>query len=161
VLEQGRLVVYLQEAIATDRPITGLREQFRNRARTATRGIEANLSMAGRLAPWRHPRAALAVWSHKILRWATPWLLVTVGASGAALALAGRPAYALAPAAIGLGGLAALVAHAISRGGRRPPKVLAFARALAVVNLAFAVAWWNVVRGRPIEAWHRAEWHSP
>jgi cellulose synthase/poly-beta-1,6-N-acetylglucosamine synthase-like glycosyltransferase len=158
VLEQGRLVVLVGDAVATDRPITGLREQFRNRARTATRGIEANLSMVGRLAPWRHPRAALAVWSHKVLRWATPWLVLTAAGSGALLAAGGRPLYAIAPAAVAAGGLAGVLAHAISRTGRKPPRAIAFARAFAVVNLAFAIGWWNVLRGKRIEAWHRAEW---
>jgi cellulose synthase/poly-beta-1,6-N-acetylglucosamine synthase-like glycosyltransferase len=160
VLEQGRLVVFIANAVAKDRPITGLREQFRNRARTATRGIEANLSMAARLAPWRHPRAALAVWSHKVLRWASPWLVLTAAGTGALLAAGGRPLYAIAPAAVGAGGVAAIVAHLISRTGRKPPRLIAFARAFAVVNLAFGLAWWNLLRGRRIDAWHRAEWHA-
>ncbi|HEV8489966.1 MAG TPA: glycosyltransferase [Candidatus Limnocylindrales bacterium] len=160
VLEQRRLVVFVADAAATDRPITGLREQFRNRARTATRGIEANLSMAGRLAPWSHPRAALAVWSHKVLRWSTPWLVLAAAGSGAVLAVAGRTSYAIAPLAVLAGGVAAIVAHAISRTGRKPPRPIAFARAFAVVSLAFALGWWNVLRGRRIEAWHRADWHA-
>ena len=61
VREAGGAVVYVADALATDRPISGLREQFRNRSRTASRGIRANLSMVGRLAPWRHPHAALAI----------------------------------------------------------------------------------------------------
>jgi cellulose synthase/poly-beta-1,6-N-acetylglucosamine synthase-like glycosyltransferase len=160
VLEQGQLVVFVTDAVATDRPITGLREQFRNRARTATRGIQANLSMAGRLAPWRHPRAALAIWSHKILRWATPWLVLAGAGSGALLALGGQPLYAVAPAAVVAGGVAAVVAHAISRTGRKPPRPIAFARAFAVVNLAFALGWFNILRRHRIESWHRAEWRS-
>jgi len=158
VLEQGRLVVVVADAVATDRPITGLREQFRNRARTATRGLEANLSMAGRLAPWRHPRAALAVWSHKVLRWGTPWLVLAAAGSGALLAAGGHPLYAIAPAAVAAGGVTAAVAHVISRTGRKPPRPIAFARAFAVVNLAFALGWLNVLRGRRIETWHGAEW---
>ena len=55
VREAGGLVMYVPAAVATDRPISGLREQFRNRTRTATRGIRANLSMVGPLAPWRRP----------------------------------------------------------------------------------------------------------
>jgi hypothetical protein len=34
---------------------------------------------------------------------------------------------------------------------------VAFARSFAVVNLAFAMGWANVLRGRGIEAWHRTE----
>lgn len=158
VLEQRRLVVFVGDAVARDRPITGLREQFRNRARTATRGIEANLSMALRLAPWRHPRAALALWSHKILRWGTPWLVLAGAGSGAFLAASGRPVYALAPITVIATGVAAVAAHLISRTGTKPPRPIAFARAFVVVNLAFTLAWWNLIRGRRIEAWHGAEW---
>jgi hypothetical protein len=72
-------------------------EQFRNRTRTATRGIRvkdatgirANLSMVGRLAPWRRPRAALAIWSHKLLRWATPSLVLAALLAGLAEAAEG------------------------------------------------------------------------
>jgi cellulose synthase/poly-beta-1,6-N-acetylglucosamine synthase-like glycosyltransferase len=160
VLGQGQRMVLVPEAIGYDRPISGLREQFRNRTRTATRGIGANLSMVGALAPWLHPRAALAIWSHKLLRWATPWLVLVVVASGAALAASGQTLYAVVPigavAAIGL----AAIAHLMTRRGIRPPRIAAFCRAFAVVNLAFAIAWVNVASGRTIEAWHRADWDT-
>ncbi len=155
VAESGRLVIYVPDAVATDRPISGLREQFRNRTRTATRGIRSNLSMAARLAPWRRPGAALAIWSHKLLRWATPWFVV--GAAAGGVALGGL--YLVAPLAVLLGVLAAAAAHAAIGAGRRPPRMVAFARSFAVVNLAFALGWINVLRGREIELWHRAEWH--
>src|SRR5258705_5502629 len=104
VREQGGLVVYVPDAIANDRPISGLREQYRNRSRTATRGIAANLSMIWRLNPLRHPGAAFAVWSHKLLRWATPWLCGTAVLSATVLALTSHGAYAVVPliAAIGI-----------------------------------------------------------
>jgi cellulose synthase/poly-beta-1,6-N-acetylglucosamine synthase-like glycosyltransferase len=156
----GRLVVYVPDASATDRPISGVREQFVNRSRTATRGIVANLSMVTALRPWRHPSAAAAVWSHKLLRWATPWLVVIAALAGAVLAWNGQPAYGVAPLAVLAGALAGLLAHAISRSGRKPPAPIAFARAFGVVNLAFAMAWVNVVRGRRIETWHRTDWEA-
>ena len=160
VREQGDLVVYVAGAVATDRPISGVREQFRSRSRTATRGIRANLSMAGRLAPWRRPSAALAIWSHKLLRWATPLLLAVAVASSAGLALGGWTPGGFVPtlAAVGLAGAA--LAHGLVRAGRTPPRAIAFARAFAVVNLAFAVAWLNVLRRRRIETWRRTEWEA-
>jgi cellulose synthase/poly-beta-1,6-N-acetylglucosamine synthase-like glycosyltransferase len=154
----GYLVVYVADALATDRPMSGIREQFRNRTRTATQGIEANLAMVGRLAPWRHPRAAVAVWSHKILRWATPWLALVAVASATILGIGGQSAYLVVPAGIVAAGASATLAHMISRTGRQPSRLIAFPRAFAVVNFAFAVAWLNVLRGRQIAAWHRAEW---
>jgi cellulose synthase/poly-beta-1,6-N-acetylglucosamine synthase-like glycosyltransferase len=156
VREQGGLVVYVPAAVATDRPISGLREQFRNRTRTATRGIRANLSMVGRLPPWRHPGAALAVWSHKLLRWMTPWLLVVAGLTGL-LAGRERPIFMAAPVLLASGAALAATAHLAAGTGRRPPRALTFARSFAIVNLAFALGWINVVRGRGIEVWHRSE----
>jgi cellulose synthase/poly-beta-1,6-N-acetylglucosamine synthase-like glycosyltransferase len=156
----GSLVVYVAGALATDRPMSGIREQFRNRVRTATQGIEANLSMVRELAPWRYPRAAVAVWTHKILRWATPWLALAAVVSATILGIGGQPAYFLAPALVVVGGLSAAMAQLISRSGREPARLVAFPRAFAVVNLAFAVAWLNVVRGKQIAAWHRAEWEA-
>jgi cellulose synthase/poly-beta-1,6-N-acetylglucosamine synthase-like glycosyltransferase len=157
VREAGGLVVYVGGAVATDRPISGLREQLRNRTRTATRGIRANLSMVGPLAPWRRPGPALAIWSHKLLRWATPWFVLLVAGSGLVLAVGGATGYLLAPIAVVGLALVAGVAHAMVAAGRRPPRPVAFARSFAVVNLAFVIGWVNVIRGRGIEVWHRTE----
>ncbi len=160
VREQGGCVVYVPEALATDRPISGLREQFRNRSRTATRGIHANLSMVRRLTPWRQPSAALAIWSHKLLRWATPLLLAVAIAAASAIGASGQPLALALPALTGLGLVAALAAHLLTRAGRAAPRALAFARAFTVVNAAFLVAWWNVVRGRGISTWRSVAWEA-
>jgi hypothetical protein len=153
------LVVFVPSAVATDRPISGLREQFRNRTRTATRGIRANLSMVGALAPWRRPGAALAIWSHKLLRWATPWFIVLASIAGLWLAVDGATGYVVVPLAVAIGVVAAGATHLLVSADRRPPRIMAFARSFAVVNLAFALGWINIVRGRGIEVWHRTEVH--
>jgi hypothetical protein len=153
VREAGGIVLYVPEARATDRPISGLNEQLRSRTRTATRGIRANLSMAGRLVPWRRPGAALAIWSHKLLRWATPWLIGWLAAGGLVAAADGASWYVLAPMAVLAGLVLAAGGHMMSNRGHRPPRPIAFARAFAVVNLAFARASLDVVRGRRIAAW--------
>jgi cellulose synthase/poly-beta-1,6-N-acetylglucosamine synthase-like glycosyltransferase len=160
VREAGGLVLYLPAAVANDRPISGLREQFRNRTRTATRGIRANLSMAGRLAPWRRPSVAFAIWSHKLLRWATPWLVLVATVTGLALGLNGMSGYLVVPVLVAAGTLLAVVAHLLISAGRRPPRIVSFARSFAVVNLAFVMGWVNVLRGRVIEVWHGAEWRT-
>jgi len=160
VRDQGLTVVAVPDAVGEDRPISGLREQFRNRTRTATRGIRANLSMAGRLAPWRRPSAALAIWSHKLLRWATPWL-AGVALVGAAIEVAaGRTIYAVPLVVAGVLAALVLAGYAIRSRRGTPPRIAAFALSAAVVNLAFVVGWLNVARGRRIEAWDRAQWEA-
>jgi hypothetical protein len=117
--------------------------------------------MVVRLAPWHRPRAALAIWSHKLLRWATPWLVLV--ALGAGLIEASRGSWpgAIVVASIAGGALAAGAGQLLASSGRRPARPLAAARAFAVVNLAFARAWIDVATGRRIEAWHRVEWEQP
>ncbi len=161
VREAGGSVVYIADAVATDRPISGLREQFQNRTRTATRGIRANLSMVVRLGPVRHPGVALAIWSHKILRWATPLLGLAAFGSGLFEASHGSLVGWAVVVVTLVGAVAAAAGHLIASTGHRPPRPLAFARAFAIVNLAFSRAWLDVVRGRRIEAWHRVEWDRP
>ena len=56
------------------------------------------------------------------------------------------------------GAVGAAAAHLAIGAGRRPPRFVAFARSFAVVNVAFALGWINVLRGREIERWHRADW---
>jgi len=160
VREAGGLVVYVPGAVATDRPISGLREQLRNRTRTATRGIRANLSMVAALAPWRRPGPAVAIWSHKLLRWATPWFVIIVGVAGLVLGLGGQPVYLVAPLAVAGLALTAAAGHLLIGAGRHPWRAVTFVRSFAVVNIAFAIGWLNVLRGREIEVWHRAEWRA-
>jgi cellulose synthase/poly-beta-1,6-N-acetylglucosamine synthase-like glycosyltransferase len=160
VREEGALVVFVPTARATDRPISGLREQFRNRTRTATRGIRANLSMVRRLAPWRAPKASIAIWSHKLLRWATPWFVASASVTGLILGGGGSPLYYAPAVAVLVGAAGAAGAHLLIGVGRRPPRIATFARSFAVVCVAFAVGWVNVLRGREIDVWRGVEWDA-
>jgi cellulose synthase/poly-beta-1,6-N-acetylglucosamine synthase-like glycosyltransferase len=157
VRDQGLVVVGVPDAIATDRTVGGLREQFRNRSRTATRGIRANLSMTGRLTPWRRPTAFLAIWSHKILRWATPILAGLAATTGLVIGVYGQPAYLL-PAVVGLLVLVLAAAGWTLRSRGRPPRWGSVPLAIIIVNAAFLNGWVNLIRGRRIGAWHGEDW---
>jgi hypothetical protein len=116
--------------------------------------------MVWRLNPIRHPGAALAIWSHKLLRWATPWLGGVAVVSAAILTASGSAAYAVVPFAAAVGIAAGAIGDLMAKRGYRPPRPLALARAMLVVNVAFARAWVNVIGGRQIETWHRTEWQA-
>jgi hypothetical protein len=102
----------------------------------------------------------MAIWSHKLLRWATPWLAGLAALSAIGLALTGSRPYAVVPVAAVIGVAAGIAGDLTAKRGRRVPRLLALTRALLVVNLAFARAWLNVVVGRQIESWHRTEWQA-
>lgn len=154
---RGLVVLEVADARATERPVANFHAQFRNRTRTATQGIRANLSMARRLTPWRRPSAALAIWSHKLLRWATPILLIVAAIGAVGLTVSGSSWYFVSVAAglilVGLAGIGWILPARF-----RMPRWASFPFSVVVVNLAFLGAWLNVLRGRRIETWHRTAW---
>ncbi len=154
--QAGLLVLARPEAIGWDQGTFGLDDQFRSRTRIATQGIEANLRVAFRVRAWRRPGTLLAIWSHKLLRWATPILGVSSAGAGAALYAAGESALYLLPA---VAALVVMVAAGIGilarRLGVRVP-LTGFALTIVAVNAAFGLAWLNVILRRRVGAWKRA-----
>jgi cellulose synthase/poly-beta-1,6-N-acetylglucosamine synthase-like glycosyltransferase len=149
---RGMLVLVVPEARGSDRGTSSTADQFRSRVRIATQGIAANMRMARRLAPWRRPGQALAVWSHKILRWMTPWLVMAAALAALLLVAGGLAAYAVALGAIGLVFLAALAGLALRRTGR-PMALVTFPLTVVLVNACFALAWLNLLLRRRFGAW--------
>lgn len=160
VREAGRLILAIPDAVATDRVVDGPGDQFHARSRTATRGIAANLAMAGRLAPWRHPSAALAIWSHKLLRWASPWQVLAACAAGSWLVLRGDRRYAVMPAATLATSLSAVAEFRARRASRPGTRVGRAALAIVAVNVAFLRGWLNLLARRRIYVWHGREWEA-
>lgn len=151
--ETGQRVVVVPSATGIDRGLYSVSDQFESRARIATQGIEANLHMALRILPWRQPGPSLAIWSHKLLRWATPYLaLAAVGAGVVAYTETAEVVY-LAPPAVAT--LVAGLALAGYMGVRlqRPLPATGFPLTFATVMLAFTLAWIRVALGRRVTAW--------
>ena len=139
--EAGLRTVVAVDAVGTDRGTASSAAQRTSRTRIATQGIEANLRMSSRIKPWRNPGAFLAIWSHKILRWATPFLVIATVAAGMLLAVSGASILYSTPA---IGGAAILLLALLGSGA---------ARTILNVNLAFAEAWVNVLLRRRVGAW--------
>lgn len=158
VREAGRLILAIPEAVATDRVVAGLGDQFRARSRTATRGIAANLAMAGRLPPWRRPDAAIAIWSHKLLRWASPWAVLTACAAASWLAARGQRRYAIVPAATIVVTLVATMELRARRASLPGTRLGTASLAVVAVNAAFMRGWLNLLARRRIYVWYGHHW---
>jgi glycosyltransferase involved in cell wall biosynthesis len=88
--------------------IADSRKEYQRKVRTVTRGMNALRVRAEVLNPARYGRFAFEVFSHKLMRWATPWFLIGALCANTALAfhsaayrvlLAGQLAFYLSPAA--------------------------------------------------------------
>lgn len=148
----GLLVLVVPEARGSDRGTSNAGDQFHSRVRIATQGIEANLRMAGQITPWARPGPALAVWSHKILRWMTPWLVILAGLGALLLAALGETGYLAAAIGIALFFLVAGLGWLLRRIGR-PVAVATFPLTVVLVNAAFALGWLNLLLNRRFGAW--------
>ncbi|MBS1904793.1 MAG: glycosyltransferase [Bacteroidetes bacterium] len=75
VLRQGYRIVSEARSVSSDLFARTLRDEFRRKVRSASRGFHT-LSYFPELLLPRGGRAALLLWSHKLLRWLTPTLAV-------------------------------------------------------------------------------------
>jgi len=75
VLEQGQRVIYDPGAVATENTSPGMRGEFMRKVRIAAANFNAIPHILGLLNPFRG-FVALALWSHKIVRWSVPFLAV-------------------------------------------------------------------------------------
>ena len=152
VLRDGYQAINELDAICYEDVSDHLPEEFRRKARISAGNFQ-NLSEFRSLLwpPWRG--AAFAWWSHKVLRWCTPQLLLlllaaTVGlvARGAGwffwLALAGQ---------LGLP-LLLLLDAALQRTGRHS-RLLRFITHFYSMNAALLLGYWRYLRGVKTTVW--------
>jgi cellulose synthase/poly-beta-1,6-N-acetylglucosamine synthase-like glycosyltransferase len=150
-LSGGCRIVYDQEAIAHEETAPDLRGEFGRRARIGVGGWQA----LGLLWPLLSPRfgwTAFTFWSHKVLRWVCPFLLIA--AMLASAALAGRPLYAAAAIAQGVFYGACLLAAVLpsARGAMRGVRLCSM---FAAMNLALLVGFVRWLRGNHTGVWSR------
>lgn len=78
VVKQGYRVLFEDRALAYEQTTDSTAQEFSMRVRVITRGMRGLLSVPELLKPWNHPRVAMQLISHKVLRWAAPlfWTLL-------------------------------------------------------------------------------------
>jgi biofilm PGA synthesis N-glycosyltransferase PgaC len=155
VAMQGRRVVYDECAIAYDRLPDRPADEFRRKVRTLSGNFQLAALLPQALLPWRNP-----IWvqfiSHKLLRLAVPWvLLTTVVVSGLLAGPLYRAAFVVQLLFYGV----ALVALAGGPGSRWPPA--SAAASFVVLNTAAWLAFWVWVLGRAEVSWKKVAYDVP
>lgn len=156
VVKQRHLVVHEPAARAYNEFEEGAGITLRRRIRQTLRNWQGTWSRPELLNPIRHPFYALALWSHKLLRWLSPvfllvalfsscWLLVTVP---------GVYSFAAALPYLALFGMAGLGWIAAASGRHIPFTGIAFSFLLA--NTAFLVGIIRATLGRRIHSYKNA-----
>lgn len=91
VVQKGGRVVFEDRALAYEQTTESTSEEFTMRVRVISRGMRGLLSIPELLQPWSHPWISFQLFSHKILRWMVPVLLLLLLADN--LLLISQPYY--------------------------------------------------------------------
>jgi hypothetical protein len=124
-------------------------EEWSRKVRTVRRGLAVLSAYRGLLAP-RHGRAALALWSHKVARFTSPFALIALLAASAWAAPGNAWAATLLGAQLLVYGLGALALVAGPLASLLPARVAAF---WLLVNASMLVAWGHHLTGRRAVLW--------
>jgi cellulose synthase/poly-beta-1,6-N-acetylglucosamine synthase-like glycosyltransferase len=149
MVKKGRRAVYVPDARATERMVPTIEGEWRRKRRMMVRAWEI-MRVSGIADPRGYPPLyALMIASHRVLRYASPFLHVL--ALLTALALARRPLYRAALAA-----QLALVAAAAA-GGRIRARPLLVARYYVLTTAAIAAGLYDQMRHGTPAGWEPAE----
>jgi len=151
LLDQGYRVLYEPEALAEEETTEDYRREFARRARIAAGNFQSLGLVPGLLSPLRG-FPAFAFWSHKVLRWCAPALMLVALAANAALL--DQPFYRFTMAVqVGFYALAILGSMAVGPSLLR--RVAGVAYYFVTMNLAIVVGFWRFLRNSQAAAWER------
>ncbi len=151
LLDQGYRVLYEPEALASEETTEDYGREFGRRARIAAGNFQSLGLVPGLLSPFRG-FPAFAFWSHKVLRWCAPALMLI--ALAANVALLDEPFYRVTMAAqVGFYALALL--GSVSVGPSVVRRISGVAYYFVTMNLAIAVGFWRFLRNSQAAAWER------
>ncbi|MDI6872268.1 MAG: glycosyltransferase family 2 protein [Bacillota bacterium] len=153
VLFQGYKAVYEPEALAWEKTSGFVSEEFRRKKRIAA----GDFQILSRIKPsclMRNPGAFFAFFSHKALRWMSPFFLIAFYASSIAMARQAVPrAVALLQTFVyAVAGAAALA----ERAGRRVPAPAYYAYYLTAMNYALLLGFLRFLFTALTPSWEKA-----
>ncbi|MDG1894481.1 MAG: glycosyltransferase [Fuerstiella sp.] len=156
VVQQGYLVVHEPLAKAFDEFEEGSGITLRRRIRQTLRNWQGTWSRPALLNPLRHPWYALALWSHKLLKWLSPVFLLMALFASSWLVVTAPDVYSILAALpyLVLFVMAGLNCLATAFGRKIPGTGMAFSFLLA--NTAFLVGIVRATLGRRIHAYRNA-----
>jgi cellulose synthase/poly-beta-1,6-N-acetylglucosamine synthase-like glycosyltransferase len=149
--EQGLRTVLVPDAVCFEATLDRGSRELAMRVRVAIRSLNALVRGRRFLNPLRYGLFAWELWSHKVLRYASPLLWLAALAANAVLARRALPYLVLLlvqSALIGAGALGFLMHH-----NARAPKMLERPYYLLLTNLAALIATLRYLRGERMVVW--------
>lgn len=151
--EQGYRAVSVPTALCYVPRGRSLRQEYRRKVRTITRGLATLAHKRALLNPLRYGRFSWMLASHKVCRWLLPWALLAATLALGALALT-SPLARIPLAGAGLIGLLAAIGWWWERpDAPAPPRAVALPAYVVAGNVAVLHAWIRLLTGRAAPVW--------
>ncbi len=154
VIAQGYQCLLAEDAWCSENPGKSLESEFRRQSRITNRSLRAIGRHLRLLNPFRFPWFSFFFFSHKVVRFLAPVLLVASAAALVGLALVGGPAYQLLAVLLAVSALLVLAAatggEASWMHGNRLMRMLSV---FATMNLAMLHGWCKFLTGRTEVTW--------
>jgi glycosyltransferase involved in cell wall biosynthesis len=149
--ENGFHAVSVAEAICYVPRGRSLRQEYRRKVRTVTRGMATLAHKRTLLNPFRYGAFSWMLFSHKVCRWLLPWAVVAAVVALGGLALSMEWPRVLLAA----GGLALALAAMgwLWPSDDRMPRLLALPAYIVAGNVAVLHAWLRLFTGRAAPVW--------
>lgn len=142
------LAVHAPNAWAADYIDDDITTALRSRIRMTQRNWQGTWAYPSLLNPFSHPGYAFSLWSHKLLRWLSPFFLTLWLASSVALLVTGSFLLLALPGSAFLV-LAALTILPINTPGKQT------VQSFLIANYGFAIGVINALLGKQIRAYNR------
>jgi cellulose synthase/poly-beta-1,6-N-acetylglucosamine synthase-like glycosyltransferase len=155
VRERGYRMVYEPGAVAVEHLPAKIKDEWKRRVRIGAGDFQA-LRMCGACLKPSFGAFAWVFWSHKVLRWLTPHLMIagTILAATAAIAARSLSGWAFLASYIGFAALV-LLGHPFRRHKGRMAKILRGVRYLFVMQAAIFIGFLRFCRGNLEGRWQR------
>jgi cellulose synthase/poly-beta-1,6-N-acetylglucosamine synthase-like glycosyltransferase len=154
VISQGYRCLLAEDAQCSENPGKSLESEFRRQSRITNRSLRAIGRHGHLLNPFRFPLFSFFLFSHKVVRFLAPVLLLASAVALLALAALEGGAY-LVMAALG-GAVAVMLAHASrasSESWLHRNRLMRMLSVFAIMNLAMLHGWGKFVTGRTEVTW--------
>jgi len=149
--EYGFRTVSVADALCYVPRVASLRQEYRRKVRTFTRGMQTLFYKRHLLNPFRYGVFSWMLLSHKLCRWLVPWAGV-VGIAAIALLALEHPWARVVLAVTALGIVLGTIGYYWPE-GRHLPRLLAIPAYGLVGNLAVLHAWISAIRGDLNPTW--------
>ncbi len=158
VIEQGRRLVFEEDAISYEAVTPDANKEFKRKVRIISRGLRSVIARRKLLNPFRYGFYALQLFSHKVLRRLVVFPMLAAFFTNLILWQSGL-FYTLAAAAQVAFYGASLVGYLLRGNRSRLLKPVKYPFYFTLVNVASLLAVINVLRGNQIALWvpHRAQ----